>query len=248
MHTLKYSDNEVIKQNLLEHSVDWLWLDESKEEVLIKKKVFHFFYDKNGFFLFELFSLESNCIYFLCFFSKFLTFLLRNYYYQDARDDDDSNYDDGEITLKKENSLLNSNLNSNLTSVPKTFFSPSALQQQQIGDFINLTQKKRQENFFKSKLKMKNILYDMIFLFVYFVYFLFYFTLFIYLSIYLFIYFFIHSLIFFIHSLIFFIYFIYICSLQSDSAHISCLCPSYIKTFITSNRGGFIMGKYLYFY
>ena len=84
----------------------------------------------------------------------------------DARDDDDSNYDDGEITLKKENSLLNSNLNSNLTSVPKTFFSPSALQQQQIGDFINLTQKKRQENFFKSKLKMKNILYDMIFIFI----------------------------------------------------------------------------------
>ena len=38
MHTLKYSDNEVIRQNLLEDSVDWLWLDESKEEVLIKKK------------------------------------------------------------------------------------------------------------------------------------------------------------------------------------------------------------------
>ena len=42
MHTLKYSDNEVIRQNLLEDSVDWLWLDESKKEVLIKKKVFHF--------------------------------------------------------------------------------------------------------------------------------------------------------------------------------------------------------------
>ena len=39
MHLLRYSDDEVISQNLLEDSLDWLWLDESKEEVLIKKKV-----------------------------------------------------------------------------------------------------------------------------------------------------------------------------------------------------------------